>query len=117
MSKHKVHVIEPDFQAPIETVVKNRDELGRAIAKLAKSAGETVYFHDFKEPVVGAPVVMLECSDAFLEKVRALPGAANIHDGWPNMPTERNATVQQYFNDAATPPQPPRKKPGPGPKP
>lgn len=117
MSKHKVHVIEPDFQAQIDTVVQRRDDLGREIVKLAERENETVFFHDYTEPCAAAPVMMLECSDDFLEKVRALPGAANIHDGWPNMPTERNATVQQYFNDAATPPQPPRKKPGPGPKP
>ncbi len=118
MSAHKVHIIEPDFQAPIETVVKNRDELGRAISKLAKSEGETVYFHDFKEPVAGAPVVMLECSDDFLEKVKKLPGAANVYEhDVTTMPTARDAAVQHYFNEAAKPPKVICKKPKPGPRP
>lgn len=103
----KVHVIEADMSGNWANAVQERDSLGRAIAKLAASVNEPVWFHDFKDPVAGAPVVMLECSDAFLAEVKKLPGFKKSYDVWENMETERKPSIQQYFSQA--PAQAPRK--------
>lgn len=105
----KVHVIEADMTGNWMNAVQCRDDLGRAIAKLAASVNEPVWFHDFKDPVAGAPVVMLECSDAFLAEVKKLPGFKNSHDVWENLETERKPSIHQYFsNPPAQPPAKPR---------
>jgi hypothetical protein len=118
----KVHVIEAEMYGSIVDVVANRDKLGRSIAQLAVATGEQVYFHDFKDPVGGAPVVMLECSDAFLAQVKRLPGYSTSYDVWPDMETERKPSIQNYFTQApasaAPPPNkntPPRKPSAPKP--
>ncbi len=97
----------------VHVVVANRDKLGRAVAQLAAQSGEQVHFHDFKDPVAGAPILLLECSDAFLEQVKKLPGFSKSYDVWPDLETERKPSIQNYFTQAAaTPdkkPTPPRK--------
>lgn len=105
----KVHVIEAQMYGSIVDVVANRDELGRGIARLAAATGEQVYFHDFKDPVGGAPIVMLECSDAFLEQVKKLPGYSKSYDVWADMETERKPSIQNYFTQAPASSTPPRK--------
>lgn len=111
-----VHVIEAEMYGSIVDVVANRDKLGRAVAGLAAKTGEQVHFHDFKDPVAGAPILLLECSDAFLEQVKKLPGFSKAYDVWPDMETERKPSIHNYFTQvpaAATPPNktatPPRK--------
>jgi len=96
--------------------VENRDNLGRAIARLASAAGVEVHFHDFKDPVAGAPVVMLECSDDFLEQVKKLPGFKNAHPVWGGLETERKPEIAKYFAQAVpAAPKPHRKPPAPKP--
>jgi len=106
----KVHVIEAEMQVGWKDAVQNRDNLGREIAKLAATTGEVVHFHDFKDPVAGAPVVMLECSDAFLAQVKKLPGFKDAHPVWGGMETERKPAIAAYFSQPPAAPKP-RKKP------
>lgn len=105
----KVHVIEAEMYGSIVDVVANRDKLGRAVASLAAKTGEQVHFHDFKDPVAGAPVLLLECSDAFLDQVKKLPGFSKTYDVWPDMETERKPSIQAYFTQAPAAATPPRK--------
>lgn len=101
----KVHVVEADLTGNIMTVVEKRDDLGRAIAQLAKQMNEPVHFHDFVDPVAGAPVVMVECSDALIAQVERMNGVANVHDVWPGLATARNQNLKDYFErPKATPP-------------
>ncbi len=109
----KVHVIEADMTGKWQDAVQERDNLGRAVAKLAAQVNEPVFFHDFKDPVAGAPVLMIECSDAFLAEVKKLPGFKNAHDVWNGMETERRPSIQQYFSQAPVVKTPPRKPVGP----
>ncbi len=101
---HKVHVIEADLTGTLPQVLKERDSLGRGIAELALSSRETVYFHDYVGPVGGAPTILLECSDAFLTKVRTLPGYKKDHEAWttPGLETARSPRVQDYFINGGT---------------
>ena len=107
----KVHVIEADMSGNIMDAVQKRDDLGRAIAKLAAQVNEPVFFHDFKDPVAGAPIIMIECSDAFLSSVQKLPGFKNSHDVWPGLATERKGIIQQYFSQTPAAPAVKPKKP------
>lgn len=109
----KVHVIEADMSGPWQDAVQKRDDLGRAIGRLAARVNEPVWFHDFKEPVAGAPVVMLECSDAFLAQVQKLPEFSKSQDLWQGMETQRAPAIQQYFTQQ--PPAPPTQKRSPRP--
>ncbi|HYD19614.1 MAG TPA: hypothetical protein VEF76_14160 [Patescibacteria group bacterium] len=94
----KVHVIEADMTGGIGAVVQNRDALGRDIVALAAKSGEEIHFHDFTDPVGGAPVIMLECSDAFIAQVRTLPGFQKSYDVWQDMATERKPAIAAYFS-------------------
>ena len=101
----KVHVIEADLSGKMTDVVGNRDELGIQIARLAAAVNEPVFFHDFKNPMAGAPVIMLECSDAFLAEVRKLPAYKKDQEVWkgPDYETERSPKIKAYFNSKAGP--------------
>jgi hypothetical protein len=81
--------------------VQKRDTLGRSIGALAKQKNEPVFFHAFKDPVGGAPVILLECSEAFLQMVEKLPGCTNIHKIELNFATERSPELWSYFTNAA----------------
>lgn len=97
---HKIHVIEADLTSrDIGQVVGERDKLGRAIAELATSTRETVHFHDYVAPVGGAPTIILECSDAFLDKVRKLPGYVKDQPAFttPGLETARSQRIYDYF--------------------
>lgn len=115
---HKVHIIEADLSGRIHDVVANRDELGVQIARLANAVNEPVFFHEFKQPLAGAPVIMLECSDAFLAEVRKLPAYKKDQEVWKgaDFETERSPKITAYFNSKAGPdckiiPPPSRPKP------
>jgi hypothetical protein len=117
----KVHVIEADLTGTLPQVLADRDTLGRDIVELARSTRETVYFHNFIGPVGGAPIILLECSDAFLAQVRKLPSYKKDQAAWttPGLETERSPKVQAYFASKTGPDCkiiPPPKKPG-APKP
>ncbi|MEZ0224717.1 MAG: hypothetical protein ACAH83_09205 [Alphaproteobacteria bacterium] len=114
----KVHVIEADLSGKMTDVVGNRDELGVQIARLANAVNEPVFFHEFKQPLASAPVIMLECSDAFLAQVRTLPAYKKDHEVWKgaDFETERSPKIKAYFNskagpDCKIPPPPHRPKP------
>ena len=122
---HKVRIIEADMSKGLMEALGNRDRLGVEIAALAKTVNEPVFFHDFTGPVAGAPIILLECSDAFLANVRKLPSYAKDQAAWttPGLETERAPKVQAYFmagGKASTGPDckiiPPPKKPS-APKP
>lgn len=106
MTDNKVYVIEPDFQNLWKEMVGRRDNLGRTIAALAKSTGDQVWFHDHVEPMMGAPVIMLECTPAFLDRVKGLPGVGAVHDLRDDEKTERNPQIQAYFANVLRGPAP-----------
>ncbi len=103
----KVHIIEADMAGYVHA----RDDLGKKIGALAKTVNEPVFFHDYKDPVCGAPVILLECSDAFLKKVKQLPECKKVEELPPGEATERSQSILSYFT--STPPKPPRKPGGP----
>ena len=105
MSQAKVHVIEADLTGNVHEVVENRDRLGRDIAALAKAEGAEIHFHDFKEALAGAPVILLECVDDFLTKVEKLDGFVKAHDVWQDMETERSSSLTAYFTSTPAPAQ------------
>ena len=107
---HKVRVIEADLSNPIQAMTE-RDQLGRQIAALARQVNEPVLFHDYKGPVGGAPVILLECSDRFLAAVRTLPAYRKDHEVQPDLDTERSPRVQAYFMLGAMPRRPAPPKP------
>jgi hypothetical protein len=89
----KIHVIEADTAG----YVQSRDALGKKIGALAKLVNEPVFFHDYAEPVCGAPVILLECSDAFLEKVKQFPECKKVEDISSSEATQRSPQIQSYF--------------------
>lgn len=91
-----VYVI--DAKSDMRNMLDARNELGRTIAALAKREMEIVWFHDIKEPVAGAPQIFLECSDRFIDKVRALPGVARLDIYTGPFETERRPEIYAFFN-------------------
>lgn len=51
----------------------NTAKLDADIQRLAKASGEVVHMHQYKEAMLGAPVVLVECSETFLDKIKRLP--------------------------------------------
>jgi hypothetical protein len=103
----RVYEIQGDLHSG--NAVQNRDKLGRTIAALANEIGSPVFFHDVKAPpddntpLGGAPTILLECSDDFLERVKKLPGFVSSEEFRastqlpPGYTTGRDARVQRYF--------------------
>lgn len=116
MTDSKVYIIESELIVGDPQAVVKRDNLGRAIFKLAEQTNEQVWFHEFKGPIGGAPVVLLECSDEFLGLVRNLPEFVTDHEVPPSLPTERSPVVQQYFSQDP-PTKPIYRPPSPHPRP
>lgn len=109
----KVHVVEADFSGAFFDAVAKRDALGRSIAGLADRVNQPVFFHDDKEPRLGAPVIMLECSDHFLDLVRKMPGFSKAYDLPAERETERKPEIGKHFlqPEKKLPPKPKGLKP------
>lgn len=96
----KVHVIEADLSGSLPQALAQREKLGQEIVSLARTRGEPVFFHEFKNDMLGgAPVIMLECSDAFLAEARKLPSYRKDHEAWsgPDLATQRSAKLEGYY--------------------
>jgi hypothetical protein len=95
----KVRVIEADLTGSLPQVLSQREKLGQEIVALARQVNEPVFFHEFKQPLAGAPVILLECSDAFLAQVRKMPSYVKDQEVWSgkDFETERSAQLQRYY--------------------
>jgi hypothetical protein len=72
--KNKVYSITVDFTGTSwPEACEKTSKLDADIQRLAKKSGEDVHMHQYREPMLGAPVVLVECSEAFLEKIKRLP--------------------------------------------
>jgi len=114
MAKTHVHIIEADLKGNVYEVMENREKLGRAVATLAQEQGADIYFHDFKEPLAGAPVLLVECSEDFLKKIEKLDGFKKSYDLWEDVETERSPRLAAHFSGSAAPAAsrtPPKKPP------
>lgn len=72
----KVFAVSLDFANSdnFEQSVAKTLELRGQIFELALKRGEEIFFHRYTDNTIeGAPRVLLECSDAFLERVKKLP--------------------------------------------
>jgi hypothetical protein len=96
----KVHVIEADLTGTLPNSLSEREKLGQEIVGLALKSHATVWFHEFKSDMLGgAPTIMLECSDKFMDEVRKLPSYRKDQPAFttPGLETERSAKLQHYF--------------------
>ena len=96
----KVHVIEADLSSGLPQALAEREKLGQEIVSLARTRGEPVFFHEFRNDMLaGAPVIMLECSDAFLAEARKLPAYKKDQPAWPgaDLATQRSPQLQSYY--------------------
>jgi hypothetical protein len=112
--KQKIYAIE---LKNIGDGLATRDHLGRKITVLSDAVNEPVYFHDYKEKMLGAPVILLECSAAFLDRLKGEFFIEQMHEVDAGLKTERSPTLQRHFENAAPPPAPVHKKGQSGPKP
>jgi hypothetical protein len=48
-------------------------QLDADIQRLAKKSGADVHMHQYKEQMLGAPSVLVECSPEFLDQIKRLP--------------------------------------------
>jgi hypothetical protein len=110
--ENKVYVVTPDFTGlNWGDMCRKAMQLDADIQRLAKSSGDTsVHMHQWNPPVPGSPTVVVECSEAFLEKIKKLPlfdaVAVAAH------PTIRRSDAPQIeAPEAMTPP--PKKPKGP----
>ena len=71
----KIYAVATDYTGKTwAEAIGNTFKLDAAIQRLAKAEGESISLYSYKTPVSGQPpVVLLECSEAFLEKVKRLP--------------------------------------------
>jgi hypothetical protein len=108
-----VYIIVAGRSSQDENAVTERDNLGKAIGTLAKSAKTPVFFHDYTGNVGGAPVILLECSKTFLEDVQKLPGFTLAMEKVSSLPTARSDALWNYFTGESAPPAraPAAKKP------
>ena len=118
----KIYVIEAKSQYRDENIPAKYDDLyddllakcdllGKSIATLAREHKEDAWFHDYKDPVGGAPGVLLECSESFLDAVRKLPHFGRVYEQ-DRFRTERSPSIQRHF--FATRPASPKKRQAPG---
>jgi hypothetical protein len=71
----KVYAISVDYTGTTwAEACEKTSKLDASIQHLAKaSSGESVHMHQYKEQMLGAPVVLVECSESFLDKIKRLP--------------------------------------------
>lgn len=103
--ENKVYVVTPDFTGlNWAEMCRKSMQLDADIQRLAKSSGDTsVHMRQWNPPVPGSPTVVVECSEAFLEKIKRLPlfdaAAVAAH------PTIRRSEMPQVESpEAMTPP-------------
>lgn len=79
----------------INQILKDRAALETALHALAARENETIYMHDYKDDTLGgAPILMVECSDAFVKKaVQSLPLIKDHHDMWDDIETVRRTPI------------------------
>lgn len=111
--KNKVYSITVDFTGTtIGEAVGKTMKLDADIQRLAKASGEDVHMHQYKELMLGAPCVLVECSEAFLEKIKKLPLCDA--SGPAHAPTIRRSEAPQIEPpEAMNPPKKHRKGPRP----
>ncbi len=88
---NKVYVVAVDFTVGgLQNAVMNTLALRQDIFELANAGTEQIYFHRYKDDMLGgAPNLLLECSEEFLEKVKTLPRYGNSLDLWTGFDTFR----------------------------
>jgi hypothetical protein len=110
--KNKVYSITVDFTGTtIGEAVGKTMKLDADIQRLAKASGEDVHMHQYKEPMLGAPVVLVECSEAFLEKIKKLPLFDAVNPLPASIPSIRRTDAPQI--EAPESMTPPKKHKGP----
>lgn len=76
----KLYVVMIDFTGKtIPEAIKGTFEMERDIAILAKKTGEEIHSH-LETKALTVPVVLLECSEKFLEEVKRLPSFGAVKD-------------------------------------
>lgn len=83
------------------------------IQRLAKRVGANVHMHQYAEPSLSAPVILIECPEEFIEKVKLLPLFENVHENEGSPKTIRRRDAIQIEPPEAM--EPPKKGPK-GPK-
>lgn len=71
---NKVYSVTVDFTGLMwhEAAAKNA-QLDAEIQKLAKKSGADVHMHQYKEPLMTQPEVLVEAPASFIEEVKKLP--------------------------------------------
>ena len=106
--ENKVYVVTPDFTGlNWAEMCRKSMQLDADIQRLAKASGDDVHMHQWNPPVPGSPTVLVECSEAFLEKIKRLP----LFDAAvpAALPTIRRSDAPQVEPPEAM--KPPRKTP------
>src|SRR4051812_7325543 len=112
-----IYIIIAGRSSQDEDAGAERDKMGRAIGGLARNIKEPVFFHDYtptgtgSAAATGAPVILLECSEAFLQEVKKLPGFSMAFEKSSPIPTARSAALWNYFTAAPAARGAPVKKP------
>jgi hypothetical protein len=117
MSKPKVFIIEMDQSGSRQEAFAKRDTLGRAIIHIAMTASEPVFFHDYKGIVGANPILLLECSDAFLAQVKKFQSVGIVKELDPRIPSRPSPQLHRYFGSVPSQPRPPFAETKPGEKP
>lgn len=102
-----IHVILVTAEGTVEDTVARRNTMGQVIGLMAKSLGESLYFHgaeghekhpDYKTAMrYGGALMFVECSDALLMKISTLPGISHIEPLWQGVTTQRSQKLQDFF--------------------
>jgi hypothetical protein len=98
MTSNKVYEIYTDAAVGDHNVHIKLKTLGANILRVAGSANEAIFFHQYKDDTMGgAPGILLECSDKFIGLVNTLSGIGQIRPSHPMLQTERSPKLQNYF--------------------
>lgn len=95
--KNKVYAITADYMHLSWPDAYGRMmQLDAAIQKLAKNSGADVHMHQYKTPVEGVPVVLVECPPEFLAQIQKLPLFHSLREINPSTtPTIRRTGAPQ----------------------
>jgi len=94
--KNKVYSVSVNFSGTSwAEACQKTSNLDADIQRLAKAGGDDVHMHQYREPMLGAPVVLIECPEAFLEKVKKLPLFDAVRPVDATTPTIRRTDAPQ----------------------
>lgn len=84
------------------------EAFGKKVDAAARAAGETIVFHELTNPAPGGALLLVECSDAFAEKIKSIPGVTEVFENnvthAPSLETVPSPELQARYSSVSQAP-------------